>query len=90
MTWRNESLTNSYLPVLIIINVNIVNEYSDLSRDCVENLLVPEYYEASHVSNNLSLEELFAHVNLKKNEKIQNVSFRICVTWISGSHISAK
>ena len=38
---------------------------TDLSRDCVEDLLVLEYDESSHVSHDLTLQELFTHVNLK-------------------------
>ena len=38
---------------------------NDLSRDCVEDLLVLEYDESSHVGHDLTLQELFTHVNLK-------------------------
>ena len=43
------------------------DNFTDLSRDCVEDLLVLEYYESSHVSDNLALKELFTHVDLKKH-----------------------
>ena len=49
----------------IIEYLLINNKFTDLSRDCVEDLLVLEYYESSHVSHNLTLQELFTHVDLK-------------------------
>ena len=54
--------------ILNILSLNIYlinNNFTDLSRDCVEDLLVLEYYESSHVSHNLTLQELFTHVDLK-------------------------
>ena len=42
----------------------------DLGRDGVEDFLVPVYYQAGNLSDNLSLEELFTHVNLGQNSPV--------------------
>ena len=75
--------------------INIIHLFTYFCGDSIENSSISENNQSCYISNNLSFQKLFAHVNLS-NKYFLWINCLKCKrnvlkpTWMSGSHISDK
>ena len=75
--------------------INIMHLFTYFCGDSIENSSISENNQSCYISNNLSFQKLFAHVNLS-NKYFLWINCLKCKrnvlkpTWMSGSHISDK